>query len=491
MVLQTKTITGNTSSPNWSWKMDVIENSINIESNTSSVTINSYLGRPSSASYFGGTANIGITCNRTPRNFQKTFPYPTNVAAGGWTLIQSETFTVEHNSDGTKEIEVSSTLSTNNFNPNSASASGLITLTTIPRASVPSIKTYPENTPDFNIGDKIHIYMNRKSDSFTHKVYFNFGSIKDMFLEEEVTNSCEFDTSLIASEMYVEIPNANVGVGTIMVETYNGETYVGSATCNFNAYVVNSDPILGEFTYKDSNDLTVGITEDNQRIIRNNSNLIFNIGKAVAKNGAYISKYEVVFNEMTKLRESAGIADFGTVNLSYNTPAILKVTDSRGNTTIKEITVIIDDWVLPTALISLNRKNNFYSETIIKVDATYSNLNDKNIITIQCQYKKVSDTKYSDLQSLSDNIESILNLDNNYQWNVKVIINDNIGSTIYNLFIDKGMPIFFFDRLNLSASVNCFPTEKNSFEVEGKTKLTGDLIINNYLVPYFTEEEEW
>lgn len=133
MALQTKTIIGSTNNSNWTWKMELIENSTDTSANTSSLTVNSYLGRASSASYFGGNASVNITCNGVSRSTSKTFTYPTNVSGGGWVLVQSETFTVTHNSDGSKNVDVSSSMSTGDFTPSYASASGSITLTKIPR----------------------------------------------------------------------------------------------------------------------------------------------------------------------------------------------------------------------------------------------------------------------------------------------------------------------------------------------------------------------
>ncbi len=480
MALQTKTITGSTNNSNWTWKMEVIENSTNISSNTSSITINSYLGRASSSSYFGGTATVGINCNGDARSSSKTFPYPTNVSGGGWVLAQSETFTVQHNEDGSKTINVSSSMSTSDFTPSSSSASGSITLTTIPRASSVS-------GGSGNIGSSTTISIARASSSFTHTLEYTFGSLSGTIATGVGTS---YDWT-IPTTFYAQIPNANSGTGTITCKTYNGSTLIGTKTCSFTANVTNSSPIIGTFSYKDSNSVTTAITENNQRIIRNNSNLLFTIGSATAKNSATISKYEVTFNNVTKSRTSAGDLDFGTINLSSNATATLKVIDSRGNTATTQITVIIDDWVLPSGLISLNRKNNFYSETYLKVDGTYSSLNGKNSMSIQYQYKKVSDSSYSSLATLSDNVEETIDLDNNYQWNILVIISDNIGTTTYNLFLDRGMPIAFFDRKRTSVSINCFPTKDKSFEVEGNVNINGKLTTNDYPILYFTEEEEW
>jgi hypothetical protein len=259
---------------------------------------------------------------------------------------------------------------------------------------------------------------------------------------------------------YMSIPNKQVGGYYARVLYENNER-----TLDLNGtYKIrgNEAPTVGSISYKDSNSTTTAITGNNQRIIRNNSNLLFTVGTATAKNYASISKYEVVFNEINKSRATIGDLDFGKVNISNNLNATLIVTDSRGLTASKEITVIIDDWILPTAITTLQRKNNFYSETYIKVDGSISYLNGKNAITIQCQYKKVDDSSYSSLITLNDNIQKTLDLDNNYQWNIRVIVKDKLGSTTYNLVLDRGMPLIFFDKFLSSVGVNCFPSGRNN-----------------------------
>ena len=454
MALQTKTITGSTNNSNWTWKMDVIENSTDINSNTSSVTINTYLGRASSSSYFGGNATVSINCNGEARSYSKTFSYPTNVGAGGWVLAQSETFSVKHNDNGTKDINVSSSMSTSDFTPSYSSASGNVTLTTIPRASSVS-------GGSGNIGSSTTISISRASGSFTHTLEYAFGNLSGT-IATGVGTSYKWT---IPTSFYAQIPNSNSGTGTITCKTYSGGTLVGTSSVVFTAKVTNSNPIIGTFTYKDSNSSTTAITENNQRIIRNNSNLLFSVGTATAKNSASISKYEVTFNGLTKSRTSTGTVDFGTVNVANNLSATLKVTDSRGLTATKTITVTIDNWELPNALISLNRKNNFYSETYLKVDGTYSSLNGKNDMTIKYQYKKVSDSSYSSLTTINDNVQVTLDLDNENQWNVRVQVNDKLGTATYNLVLDRGMPIAYFDRLNSAVGINAIPKDGEALKV--------------------------
>lgn len=342
------------------------------------------------------------------------------------------------------------------------SNSGSIILPLIPRASSVS-------GGSGNIGGTTTINVNRASSSFTHTLEYAFGNLTGTIATGVGTSH----TWTIPTSFYTQIPNSNSGSGTITCKTYSGNTLIGTSSCSFSVNVVNSNPTIGAFTYKDNKTATTQITQNNQRIIRNNSNLLFTIGNATAYNSATISKYEVTFNNVTKSRTSAGDLEFGVINLSNNSTATLKVTDSRGNTVSKNITVVIDDWVLPTASVSLNRKNNFYSEAYLKVDGACSYLNGKNSLTIQYTVTKVGASSAYASGNLQDNVQITLNLDNNYQWKIQITVKDLLGQTTYNLLLDRGMPLIYFDRHKSSVGVNCFPSGSNGLYVNNEQVTSG------------------
>ena len=167
------------------------------------------------------------------------------------------------------------------------------------------------------------------------------------------------------------------------------------------------------------------------------------------------------------LSGSSGTISVGTLNLADETPANVILTDSRGLETTHTLTLDILEWSIPTGIVSVGRQNNFYSETDIKVDADYSSLDSKNVITLKVRTKKTTDQNYGAYTTLSDNVTSTLVLDNNYQWNIQVLVQDLIGSTTYNLTIDRGIPIVFYDRLKRSVGLNGFPKNDESLEILG------------------------
>lgn len=239
--------------------------------------------------------------------------------------------------------------------------------------------------------------------------------------------------------------------------------------------IVNANPLMNSVEYEDTNARTTAITQSPAVIIRNNSQLAITVGNIWAYKQATLVSLTTNINGVIQTTSLSGnhatnvLVDFGTINVSSDINAVLTATDSRGNKYIYNLPITVWDWVLPTAIITCQRQNNYYTETDINVNADYSSLDGKNQITIQYQYKKTTDSSYSALANLQDDVTTTFNIDNNYQWNVRVIVTDLLGSTTYNLFVDKGIPIVFFDRLNNSTGFNCFPKNQESVEISGKT----------------------
>ena len=156
------------------------------------------------------------------------------------------------------------------------------------------------------------------------------------------------------------------------------------------------------------------------------------------------------------------------IDSSTTVVATLTVTESRGISATKTVTITMLPWSLPTAIITLQRHNNYYSATDITVDASYASVDSKNTITIQARYKQTTVSSYSSWNTLSDNVTSTFTLDNNYAWDVQVQLTDRFGgTTTYNTSVGMGLPIIYFDRLLSSVGINCFPVDEKSLEVNG------------------------
>ena len=347
------------------------------------------------------------------------------------------------------------------------------------RASQPSLNTWPNNSPDFNIRDTIVVHMNRKSTVFTHTVVLKLGSYS-YTIGTGVTDNITLDTDRIASNLYAQMPNSNEMTGEIEVTTYSGSSAIGTSSCAIIAHVVNSNPTF-DVAYEDSNSKTVAITGNSQYIIRNNSTLQISVSNAQALNSATLKSITAVVNGSTytgSLNGYTGTINVGVVNVSYDTEVTVKIVDSRGNTGQKKITVLVYDWTLPSAIIKLNRKSNYYSESILNVNANYASIGGKNEVTIKYRTKKVANSTYSTYTTIQNNADANFTADNEFGWNVQVNVADKLGNTTYNLILPKGIPIAYFDTKKYSFGVNCFPKNDNSLEVNGVC-LSGKVLYNN------------
>ena len=394
------------------------------------------------------------------------------------TVVASGELAIGHDTNGSKSFSAYAECAIYVTSVN-CKGSGSWSLPDIGRASQPSLNTWPNNSPDFNVGDTIVVHMNRKSTVFTHTVVLKLGSYS-YTIGTGVTDNITFDTDRIASSLYAQMPNSNAMTGEIAVTTYSGSTVIGTSSCAIIAHVVNSNPTF-DVSYEDSNSATVAITENNQYIIRNNSTLKISVSNAQALNSATLKSITAVVNGNAytgTLNGSTGVINVGVVNVSYDAKVTVKLTDSRGNEGIREITVLVYDWTLPSAIIKLNRKSNYYSESILNVNANFSSIGGKNEITIKYRTKKVANSTYSTYTTIQNNADANFTADNEYEWNVQINIADKLGNTTYNLLLPRGIPIAYVDIKKKSFGVNCFPKHDNSLEANGVC-LSGNVLYNS------------
>ena len=385
------------------------------------------------------------------------------------TLVASGELAIGHDNNGAKSFSAYAECAIYTSAVN-CKGSGSWSLPDIGRASQPSLNTWPNNSPNFNVGDTIVVHMNRKSTLFTHTVVLKLGSYI-YTIGTGVTDNISLDTDIIASSLYAQMPNSNEMTGEIDVTTYSGSTVIGTSSCAIIAHVVNSNPTF-DVAYEDSNSNTVAITENNQYIIRNNSTLKISVSNVQALNSATLKSITAVVNGNAytgTLKGSTGVVNVGMVNISSDAKVTVKLTDSRGNEGIREITVLVYDWTLPSAIIKLNRKSNYYSESILNVNANYSSIGGKNEVTIKYRTKKVANSTYSTYTAIQNNSDANFTADNEYEWNVQVNVADKLGSTTYNLLLPRGIPIAYVDTKKNSVGVNCFPKNDKSLEINGKT----------------------
>ena len=255
----------------------------------------------------------------------------------------------------------------------------------------------------------------------------------------------------------------------IVKTVINGSTYTDShtATCS----IVDSSPTF-DCSYYDSNSATVDITGDSQKIIQSNSDLVINFSNISAKKYATIKSVGVSLNGVNYSSSASGTnasLTIGKADISGDIDAVVFVTDSRGFSTAKPLRINILSWQLPTASVSVTRQANYYSDCSIVVNADYAYLDDKNSVAIKYRLKKDGSDSWSDFVTIENHASASFEADNNFRWQVQVVISDRLGTTTYNVDLAKGVPIIYFDRKKQSVGINCFPKNEGNLEINGKT----------------------
>ena len=389
------------------------------------------------------------------------------------TVVASGSYTITHNADGNRSFSASAQAGIYTVAVN-CSGSGSWALPQIPRQATATGGT------DFNDTQNPTVYYSNPAGNSvtTLQAYIENASGTVQYVSprniSKTGNSYTFPlTEAERNTLRSAIPNSNsMQVRLVIYTVIGGNQFWSWQTKTMS--IVNSNPTISSIAYQDTKSQTTAITGNNQIIIQNNSTLQFNFSTLKALKYATLKTVAVTLNGVTKSANLSGSSvasstiNFGTVNSSQNINASIVITDSRGNKSTYSKAITVWSWSLPSAIITCQRENNFYDETNINVNADYSSLNGKNTINITYQYKKTTDSTYSQPQTLEDDVTTQFSIDNEYAWNIKVTITDLLGTTTYNIFIDKGIPIVYFDRLNNSTGFNCFPKNQKSVEINGQ-----------------------
>lgn len=418
----------------------------------------------------------------------------------GTVIIQGEKW-ISHDSIGGGWFEVFSDAAIYQ-NSNNSFGKASWNLPTIPRASQPSIKTFPNNTPDFNLGETITIHMNSVNGAFRHNVYFMYAD-KTYEIARDVQFNCVFDTNKIAEEIYKITTSKKAYSGQIKVDTIFNGNLTGSKTCHYNAHLVGVEPTFTEFTCFDTNNVTKAITGNDQVFIQGQSRLGIKIAKenkAEAKKYASMSKYLAsafgisatkAFSDTTDMQ-----LDLGVVNANTNQVVSVSALDSRDFATVVRKNITVIPYSRPTLNVSAGRKGNFENETIVKISGNITSLKigsiEKNsVLSLRCRTKSSMVSDFGPTQNIPFTLDSdmilrvpdfYVALDNTLKHMLEFEITDKLSSVKVYAEIDVGIPI-----LRISTKTKKLYNNEERVLTE-KDVISADNIIGQPKTKYSTEE---
>jgi hypothetical protein len=343
-----------------------------------------------------------------------------HLTANGWVKLVSGGFWAPHNADGTGSATVGSYYSSGYGNMPYGEFT--LTLSTIPRASQPSINTYPNNSPDITAGVACTIHMNKHA-NFTHKVSYSFGK-KSGVIATGVVDNCSWTppTSLLD-----QIGTATVGYGGISVETYSGSTKIGETkTCNFNLHVPNdSNPIIGD----------ISLVEQHEGVKAKNANVtVQQISKklvSVQVSAKYSAIIKTVTCDGVTLSNNNGTYT-GYISNKSNGTYKITVTDSRGLQSSNAVEQTFYEYAKPFITATLKRESETSSKGALSVSGSYSTILSNTLsMTIQRNDSSSPTTVSPSLSNGSISYsKSYADLNYVQSFTVKVKATDGFGESV-------------------------------------------------------------
>lgn len=392
-----------------------------------------------------------VTINGANYSFSTNFPEKSTK-----TLFSKEV-TIPHNSDGTKTVSASfrvTTGMTGTLSGGVLTASTSKTLSTIPRAS-------SVTCADGNIGSSTTININRVSSAFTHTLKYTFGNKSGTIATKTSSTSIGWN---IPTSFYEVIPNSKSGRGTITCETYNGNTLIGTKTCTFNAFVINSNPSVSA-TIQDVNTKTIALTGDSNTLVKYMSNAKVDI-TATAKNSATISSRKVVCGSKT------GTATSNTLNNVESGTFAVSCMDSRGNTASTKITKDMVNYIkLAFTDISLTRPSTTSNTVNCILKGNYFNGNFgqvDNTMNLKYRYREAQGewSNYIEIVSningntfnYTENLGDVF--DFNHEYEFEFILTDKLMSITQKVTVSRGIPIIDIGENDIVINREIFKKEK-------------------------------
>lgn len=446
----------------YKFKLEVIENSTNIDNNTSNVTINLWAAHNLSSTggykqYSSPKASLFVD------SIEKTNVTVSEIYGTTYKIISAWTGDITHNDDGSKNIYVYATFNPNSntsYLPSSMNVDGAVSLTTIPRTSTFS-------ATDAEIEGISKITINRNS-NFTYNLLYSFKNLTGTIATGVTSN---YDWT-IPTSFYEQIPSSKSATCTITCITYSGNTQIGStsSTITVSCNEAINAPIISSYSIKDINQATKNLTGNDNVLVKYRSNVKITVNSS-AKNGASISSVKVDGQSI----DSSNSITFNNVDRNY---FIVTLIDSRGFSKTIPITASYVDYVILTCQAKPKRTSQTSSTITLEYSGNYYNGsfgNTYNTLNMSWKYRQKGSTSWTNGGTLTPTISNntysgskTLGTNFNYKKDYEFMISysDKIDSQNTTISTSKGQGNFeIYDKALLANGDVLFRWDSGSIQV--------------------------
>lgn len=392
---------------------------------TSQQTGSSYNDAPGDKAYYYITINGGTETEHTV-----AFTLPQNTTK----TILDTTLTVSHKADGTGSIKVRTWMDTE-ISAGVITQTKTLTLDTIPRASAVSAPSTG------TLGTALAITIDRKSTSFTDKLYYKVGSKDAVLITSNAGDSYSWTPPVSLAS---NAPNSTKLAVTLITNTYNGSTYVGRSECTVTLAIPASE--VPSLTVAVSDPTNVKTNYGGYFVQLRSKIKVTITGTGIQ--GSTIKAYSI------KVGRTQGTGTIYTANAKTGTTNFLQfagsawvtctVTDSRGRTATKSIEYTVKPYSVPTiSAISATRctQNGTASRTgeygKVTFTAAITALSNKNTAAYKVQYREYGTEAWTSVtptipeadKYAPKNITTIFPADTNKRYTVRVVATDAFSTS--------------------------------------------------------------
>lgn len=251
--------------------------------------------------------------------------------------LASGSSVINHNADGTKTFALVCTFNPNNGIHGTITVRANINLSSIPRLSNLSIGQGV-------IGSNLAITINRQNNNFTHTLRYSWAGKSGTI----ATNVATSHSWTIPVDFANNIPNSNSGTGTLYLDTYSGNTKIGTQSKQFTASIPSGlKPSFTGITLTDTHAAAGALLSGNDFLqIISDIKVTFN-----GANGTYGSKITGYRAEIVGknhiVTENGG--RLGMMNFKGSASIRAYVIDSRGQRSdVKTVNINVLEYFAPS-----------------------------------------------------------------------------------------------------------------------------------------------
>jgi hypothetical protein len=455
--------------------LSIEQNSQNIASNTSNVTV-SVIAKWTYGSFNRVEKAGTLTIDGIKYSFSSTFNEE-ETTSGSQTLY-SKTVNITHNSNGTKTLSCSASY-TSGVSSGTVTTSASKVLTTIPRAS-------SLTAGNGTLGASQTLTITRADSSFKHKITYTCGDVSGY----AAGSSTEFTsaTSILWTPP-LSLANQNTSGTSVSVTLYlktytSGGTQIGSVTKTISCAIPASVKPSCTVAVTDP----TGFADTYGSFIKGLSKFKVVVTPTTSY-GSPIASYHITANGATY---TAASFTTGVLKSSGNLTVNATVKDKRGRSGSASVTNAVIDYTAPVIVkLTVDRCNEDgtaneqgdYAKAVFTANVT--SLNSKNTAVYVLKYKKSTEEEYTEvvLDELANNFavtnqSYVFEADSGSSYGVELEGKDNFGTTKRATSVSTGFVLMHWKADGTGVGIGKISEESDLLDVGLKARFNSPVFGN-------------